>query len=58
MNRSNHKNILTSRPNGSRRFGIVDQMGVDVMGVDDLGVDVMALIFFIYGLNSMCSRHF
>ena len=33
------EDILTSRSTGSRRFGIVDQMGVDV-----LGVDVMALI--------------
>ena len=32
-----------SRPNGSRRFSTVDQMGVDVFRVDVLGVDVLKL---------------
>ena len=43
--------ILTSRPNGNRRFGRADQMGVDVMGVDALGVDVMALILYAITLR-------
>ena len=48
--------ILTSRPNGNRGFGTIDQMGeyvlgVDVMGVDVLGVDVMTLIHLKNALN-------